>query len=73
MTLTEHDSNGSKTTCVNPEGMAVNGSQRQCGMAVGNDGVGPWLGPKPHSYPGGAHFKTQRGRGGYLIDITVGI
>ena len=26
--------------------------------------------PKPGFYPGGAHFKTQRGRGGYLIDIT---
>jgi polygalacturonase len=28
-------------------------------------------GAKPHSNPGGAHFKTQRGRGGYLIDIMV--
>jgi polygalacturonase len=43
----------------NASASCTNADPRNCGAA------------KPHSDPGGVHFKTQRGRGGYLIDIMV--
>ena len=45
----------------NASASCVNADPRNCG------------GAKPHSNPGGAHFKTQRGRGGYLTDIMVSV
>ena len=41
----------------NSNASCVNADPRDCG------------GPKPGFYPGGAHFKTQRGRGGFIEDI----
>lgn len=41
----------------NASASCANADPRDCG------------GAKPRSYPGGAHFKTQRGRGGYIENI----